>query len=258
MGRTGIAPEEAPGLARTLARQCPDLYLEGVFTHLAVGFEADGEAFTREQLGRFTRTVEQIASVLGRMPELVHCASSGAILAHPECWLSMVRTGTLGYGYYPLDCPVRPIPLAPALSFHTRVAYVKRVAAGASIGYGRTWTAPRDTWIATLPVGYADGFSRLLSNRGRVLVAGRSCPVVGLVCMDQTMVDLGPETRVRAGDEVVLIGRSGDQEITLYELAKAMGTVPCDVACQIGRRVERITIPQVFTGRGLTGARPAS
>jgi alanine racemase len=119
------------------------------------------------------------------------------------------------------------------------VTFVKQVRAGETVGYGRTWTAPRDTWIATVPIGYGDGYSRLLSNRGRMLIGGRSYPIAGRVCMDQTMLDLGPSTDVAVGDEVVLVGASGGDEITTTEIAALMGTIPYEVTCLIARRVGR-------------------
>jgi alanine racemase len=212
MGRVGVDPAEAPALAVFIEQQCPNVRLEGVFTHLPVSDEAD-TAFTRDQLARFKATVAAIEAALGRGLDLVHCSNSGAVLGHPDAWLNLVRPGIMIYGFYPDPGTPRSIPLLPGLSLLTRVSFIKRVKAGTSIGYGRTWVAPEDTWIATIPVGYADGFNRLFSNRGRVLIGGSSYPIVGRVCMDQSMVNLGPETSVRMGDEVVLIGRSGSQEI---------------------------------------------
>ncbi len=121
----------------------------------------------------------------------------------------------------------------------TRVSFLKKVPAGTSIGYGRTWIAGRDTFIATIPAGYADGFNRQFSNRGRVLINGASYPLAGRVCMDQSMVDLGPETGVKVGDEVVLMGKSGTEEISCYEWAKTLGTITYEVTCQINTRVAR-------------------
>ncbi len=130
------------------------------------------------------------------------------------------------------------------MSLLTRLSFVKRVARGTSIGYGRTWVADRDTWIGTLPVGYADGFNRLFSNRGRALLHGRSYPIVGRICMDQCMIDLGPETSAAPGDEVVLMGRSGREEITAQEWADVLGTITYEVTCQINARVERVFDPE--------------
>lgn len=239
MARIGAQPGDAPELAVFLAERCPRLRIQGVFTHLPVSDAAD-PAYTRAQVQRFRAAVAEVEGRLGRKLELVHCSNSGAVLGHPDAWLDMVRPGIMIYGFYPDAGTPRSIPLRPGLSFHTRVSFLKRIKAGTQVGYGLTWTAARDTWLATLPVGYADGFNRLFSNRGRVLIGGRSYPVVGRVCMDQCMVDLGDETTVRVGDPVVLIGRSGDQEITVDELAQALGTITYEVTCQINARVERV------------------
>jgi len=239
MGRVGVGVEEAAELALFIERDCPDLHLEGVFTHLPVSDELQQMPYTRIQVDLFKGAVATIVAALGRTPELVHCSNSGAVLGHEEAWLSMVRPGIMIYGYYPDDSTPRSIPLFPGLSFLTRVSFLKRVNKGTSIGYGRTWVAPEDTWIATLPVGYADGFNRLFSNCGRVLVNGSAYPIVGRVCMDQSMIDLGPDTSVKVGDEVVLIGRSGEQEITTYEWARLLKTITYEVTCQLNARVER-------------------
>ena len=150
---------------------------------------------------------------------MVHCANSGAVLGEEYAWMDMVRPGIMVYGFYPDKRTPHSIQLKPGMSFFTRVSFVKKVTAGTGISYGHTWIAPQDTWIATLRVGYGDGYNRLITNRGRVLINGRSYPVVGKVCMDQTMIDLGPETDVKVGDKVVLIGKSGDEEITVDEWA---------------------------------------
>lgn len=239
MSRIGAQPAEAAGVAAFLAERCPRLRIQGVFTHLPVSDAAD-PTYTRAQVQRFRDAVAEVEARLGRKIELVHCSNSGGVLGHPDAWLDLVRPGIMIYGFYPDAGTPRSIPLLPGLSFRTRVSFLKRIKAGTQVGYGLTWTATRDTWLATLPVGYADGFNRLFSNRGRVLIGGRSYPVVGRVCMDQCMVDLGPETTVQVGDPVVLIGRSGDQEITVDEWAQALGTITYEVTCQINARVERI------------------
>lgn len=239
MGRVGVAPEEAPALAAFIEQHCPNVRLEGIFTHLPVSDEAD-PTYTRAQVDRFKAVVEAVETALDRKLPLVHCANSGAVLGHEEAWLTMVRPGIMIYGFYPDPGTPRTIPLKPGLNFLTRVSFLKQVKAGTSIGYGRTWIAPRDTWIATLPVGYADGFNRLFSNTGRALIGGRSYPIVGRVCMDQSMVDLGPETSVAVGDEVVLIGRSGEEVITVDEWAAKLHTITYEVTCQINGRVARV------------------
>jgi len=239
MGRIGVSPAEAAGMADYIERSCPNLYLEGIFTHLPVSDAAD-PVYTSAQIERFKAVVNEAQGAIGRRIELAHCANSGAVLAHPAGWLDLVRPGIMVYGFTPDPETPRTIPLKPGLSFITRVSFIKNVSAGNSIGYGRTWTAPRDTCIATIPVGYADGFNRLFSNRGRVLINGRSYPVIGRVCMDQSMIDVGPEPGVRVGDEVTLIGRNGGEEITCEEWAQALGTITYEVTCQINARVERV------------------
>lgn len=237
MGRVGVAPEAAPGLAGRLAA-LPGVELEGVFTHLPVSDEAD-PASTRVQIDRFRAVAEAVQAAAGR-PLTVHCANSGAVLGHAYGWMDLVRPGIMIYGFYPDAGTPRSLPLKPGMSVLTRISFVKRVAAGTRIGYGGTWIAPRDTWIGTLPAGYADGFNRLFSNRGRVLIEGRSYPIVGRVCMDQSMVDLGPDTAVKVGDEVVLLGRSGGEAITADEWAEQLGTITYEVTCQINGRVARV------------------
>jgi alanine racemase len=242
MGRIGVSESEAPSLAAHIERLCPNLRLDGVFTHLPVSDAAD-VAYTRDQVARFNITVQAVQAAIGRKVSLAHCANSGAVLGHEPAWLDMVRPGIMIYGFYPDVATPRTIELKPGLSFLTRVSFLKKVAAGTRIGYGRTWAAPEDTWIATIPAGYADGFNRLFSNNGRVLIRGRSYPVVGRVCMDQSMVNLGPETDLKVGDEVVLIGRSGDEEISCDEWARVLKTITYEVTCQINARVERVYDP---------------
>ena len=225
MARIGVSAQEAPALATFLEQHCPHLRLRGAFTHLPVSDAAD-PSYTESQVLRFQAAVAAVEAALGRKLELVHCANSGAVLGHPSAWMDLVRPGVMIYGFYPDQGTPRSIPLLPGLSFFTR--------------YGLTWTAQEDTWIATVPAGYADGFNRLFSNRGRVLIDGQSYPVVGKVCMDQFMVNLGPVTPVAVGDEVVLIGRSGAEEITAEEWATKLGTITYEVTCQISARVERV------------------
>ena len=241
MGRIGVSVVEAPALAAHMERNCPNLRLEGIFTHLPVSDESD-PTYTCTQIERFQAVVDDIHATISRRVSLVHCANSGAVLGHAPGWLDLVRPGIMIYGFYPDPGTPRTIPLKPALSFITRVSFLKKVTAGTSIGYGRTWIAPQDTWIATIPAGYADGLNRLFSNRGRVLIHGRSYPIVGRVCMDQSMVDLGTETDVCVGDEVVLIGKSGEEEITCDEWAQVLHTITYEVTCQINARVERVFV----------------
>jgi alanine racemase len=242
MGRIGVTPQDAPKFAQYIETEFPNLHLQGVFTHLPVSDSAD-TTYTQEQITLFAATVDNIQKRIGRKIELVHCANSGGVLAHPASWFDMVRPGIMIYGFYPSSKMVQSIDLKPGLSFITRVSFIKKVSAGTTIGYGRTWRALEDTWIATIPVGYADGFNRLFSNRGRVLIKGRSYPIVGRVCMDQSMVNLGPQTEICVGDEVILIGRSGNLEISAYEWAEKLNTITYEVICQINHRVQRLFDP---------------
>ncbi|MBF0546153.1 MAG: alanine racemase [Candidatus Riflebacteria bacterium] len=238
MGRIGCHIDEAQEISRHIEKNCSSLQLEGVFTHLPVSDEAN-KSYTQRQISVFKKVVENIQNSFGTKIPLVHAANSGGILAHEETWLNMVRPGIMIYGFYPSQQTPQTIPLKPGLSFLTKVSFLKKVSKGTSIGYGRTWIAPEDSWIATFPAGYADGFNRLFSNQGRVLIKGVSYPVVGRVCMDQSMANLGPATNVVLGDEVVLIGKSGSEEISAEEWAKKLGTITYEVTCQINSRVQR-------------------
>ncbi len=239
MGRVGVSVARAAELAGFIVSECKSLNLEGVFTHLPVSDAADS-SYTHEQVQLFANTVASIEQRIGRKIAIAHCANSGAVLGHPEAWMDMVRPGIMIYGYYPSKDTPRSIPLKPGMSFLTKVSFLKKVTRGTSIGYGRTWFAPEDTWIATIPVGYADGFNRLFSNTGRVLINGSSYPIVGRVCMDQSMVNLGPNLSVSVGDRVTLMGRDGSEEITCDEWAEKLNTITYEVTCQINPRVERV------------------
>ncbi|HET7723413.1 MAG TPA: alanine racemase [Propionibacteriaceae bacterium] len=238
MRRIGVEPMAAPAVAR-LADHQPHLALTGIFTHLPASDDPTQDEFTRGQLQTFTEVVDRVSTAIGRTLPYVHAANSGAVLAHPDAWGTMVRPGIIAYGSYPDPSTPRTVDLLPGLTLASRVSFVKRIRAGETVSYGRTWTAPSDTTIATVPIGYADGFSRLNSNRGHVLVNGRRYPIAGRVCMDQTMVDVGDDD-VAVGDEVVAIGPQGDNEITATEVASVMGTIPYEVTCLLTRRVTRL------------------
>ena len=239
MRRIGAEPEAAVPLSRRIDEVGLDL--QGVMTHLPISDEPRGVEFTRDQLARFRRLVAEVEDARGPVP-LVHASNSGAVLGHDLTGMTMVRPGVMVYGYYPDPHAVRSVDLRPSMELRTRVTFVKRIGEGETVGYGRTWTASRDTWIATVTLGYADGYSRLLSNRGRMSIRGRSYPVVGRVCMDQTMLDLGPDAPdVEVGDEVVAMGggATGGAAMGVEETALAMGTIPYEVTCLITPRVTR-------------------
>ncbi|MDR1388186.1 MAG: alanine racemase [Propionibacteriaceae bacterium] len=239
MRRLGVEPAAAADLAAFVEAQ-PDLALEGVFTHFAVSDDPAQDDFTAEQWGRFRTAVDAIQERLGRRVELVHAANSGAVLGHPETWGDMVRPGIMSYGYYPDQASPRTIAVEPVLSWISLTSFVKTVPAGQTVSYGRTWAPTADTRVATVPVGYGDGYSRRLSGRASVLVGGVHRPVAGRICMDQMMVDLGPDCDLGPGQPVVLIGRDGDQSISADDLGQATGTISYEVLCAIAQRVPRV------------------
>ncbi|WP_455382423.1 alanine racemase [Salinispira pacifica] len=249
MGRIGCRPEEAPQLAAAV-QESPWLHLEGMSTHFPVSDSAD-RSFTLEQVRRFEAVAEETRQ-RGIDPGILSAANSGAALASPESYFDMVRPGILAYGYYPSDEQERLLPVKPVMQFESQMVYVKRVAAGTGISYGLTHHTERETCIGTVPVGYADGYNRLLSNRARMLVNGRSVPVVGRICMDQCMVDLGPDAAGALYDRAVLFGpdpAGPDAE----ELARIIGTIPYEVTCAVSKRVPRIYVDDP-AGAGLETA----
>ena len=242
MGRVGLRPREVRGVAEKI-RALPSVRLAGLMTHFADA-EAEEPGFAREQLARFADAARDLPAVpQGGMP-LRHAANSAALLFLPESRLDLVRPGIMLYGYHPRGPRGGPEPpLRPALRLRTAISQIRDVAQGESVSYGRTFVAPRDLRVATLPVGYADGCGRLLSNRGQVLIRGQRVPIVGRVCMDMTMVDVSGLPDVRVGDEAVLIGRQGADEITADEVAELQGTISYEILCRIGPRVPRIYLP---------------
>jgi alanine racemase len=237
MGRLGLLPEEATPFARSLLH-LPGLRPEGVFSHLASA-DAEDPGYTHVQLRRFLSMVDSLRAA-GLDPGVRHLANSAATLRFPETRLDGVRTGLLTYGILP-DAPSLPrVDLRPALTWKTRLAFVHRLPPGSRVSYGGTYLAKHQALVGVLPLGYADGYPRHASNRAYVLVRGKRCPVVGRVCMDHTMVDLTGLAEARAGEEVVLVGRQGDDCITANDVARWAGGVVHEVTTLIGDRVVRI------------------
>ncbi len=249
MGRIGIRPENAPALFEA-ALNSTNCDICGVFSHFASSHDADA-SYTQRQLDLFLETVEYFPKHGVAMP-VRHIANSGAVLQHPESFLDMVRPGIMLFGVYPGPEVQRSVELRPVLSMTTRVVYFKVVRAGASIGYDHTWTAPTDTRIVTLPVGYGDGYARSLSNRGQVLIHGKRYSIVGRISMDQCMVDIGQDSAFN-DDEVVLLGSQGNERITVEEVAELCGTIPYEVLTMINTRVPReyIEVGQPFAAARL-------
>ncbi len=238
MGRVGLPPRAVRSAAERIA-SLPAVRLEGLMTHFAEA-DADDPEFTREQIARF-ETVSRNLRAAGITIPLRHAANSAALIRHPDARLDLVRPGIMLYGCPPCASRRAGDPaLVPALRLRTVISQLTDLAAGGSVSYGRTFVAPHDMRIATLPIGYADGLPRLLSGRGQALIRGRRAPILGRICMDMTMVDVTCLPDVRVGDEAVLIGRQGVEEITADEVARLTGTISYEVLCRIGPRVPRI------------------
>jgi alanine racemase len=234
LGRLGTRdPEQALSVAERIA-SADTLVLHGAMTHCAT---ADGDLeFLAAQLAAFRPFVERIRRVA---PVIAHAANSAATVVEPASHFDMVRCGIALHGCDPMNDSPAAWGLEPALELTSYVAAVKRLAPGQSVGYGRRFIAERETWIATAPIGYADGVARAHTNNGEVLIAGRRYPIVGTVSMDNITIDLGPVTEVRAGEEVVLIGRSGEESITAEDVARRIGTINHEVLCRLSDRVTR-------------------
>ncbi|MFA5839784.1 MAG: alanine racemase [Candidatus Margulisiibacteriota bacterium] len=232
MARVGVSPSEAVAFI-SKASSLPALQIEGIFTHFAKA-EDPHDNFTNGQFERFQNIVAKVPFI-----PVKHAANSAAVLFHPTTHLDMVRVGLMLYGLYPSGNARRLVELKSALSFKSRVTHLKKVPTGTPISYGCTYITKSESSIATIPVGYADGFSRRLSNRGQVIIRGKRFPVVGTVTMDLIMVCVG-DAKVEVGDEVILIGEQSGQLISADEIAQLEDTISYEVICSIGKRVPRI------------------
>ena len=234
MHRVGVwPPEEAPGFARRV--QDAGLEVEGLFTHFARSEEDDPT--TDVQLARFLGAAGAVRSA-GVSPRVLHAANSAATILHPTSHLDLVRPGIALYGIEPAPGVGAHLDLRPALSWRSRVSGIRRLAAGEAISYGHRYRLERDSWVATVPVGYADGYPRQLTNLGSALIGGRRHLIAGTVTMDQLMVDCGDD-EVQVGEEVVLIGRQGNESIEADALGRLFGTIGYEIVSRIGERVPR-------------------
>jgi alanine racemase len=238
MGRIGSLPESAYPLLQKIAKT-QEVCMSGMYTHFAV---ADTDpVFTKMQLNIFTKIIRFARVSLG-LKFIAHSANSAALFKYKRSHLDMVRPGLSLYGLTPFGQPDRFLKLKPVLSWKTKIAFLKKVPSGFCVSYGRTFVTSKTSIIATLPVGYADGLNRLLSNRGDVLVGGKRCPIVGRITMDMTMVDVTDVKGVSFGDEVVIIGTQGSDQIKTDELAKLQDTINYEITCNISSRVPRIVV----------------
>ncbi len=245
MSRVGFVyqrPERDGAALDEVAAACalPGLHAEGIFTHFAVSDEgAEGRPFTLEQFDAFTHAIDMLGG-RGISFALRHCANSGAILAYPETHLDMVRPGIIQYGLAPSEKLADAMRLRPVMALRSVVSQLKVVQPGTTLSYGREYTAPALAKVATIPVGYADGYQRVMAGKASVLVRGMRAPLAGRVCMDQMMADVSAVPGVEEGDTVTLFGRDGDAEITVDELSRFAGTISYELVCLVTKRVPRV------------------
>ena len=250
MGRLGLLPQNfksdhqvkinADTVAETLAiADLEGLELEGIFTHFASADSAD-KTFAESQLDLFLNYLKHLKKA-GLNPSLTHTANSGAVIDMPRSHLDLVRPGISIYGLYPSDEVDRQrVSLRPAMALKSQIIQLKKVSAGFKVSYGSTYATQQPTTIATVPIGYADGLNRLLSSRGKMLVNGQRVPIVGRVCTDLTMLDVGDVKNVQMGDEVVVFGQQGNETLTVDEMAAELNTINYEIVTGISARVPRI------------------
>lgn len=241
MHRIGFNSYTDEGVAEVIAAcRLPGLIPEGVFTHFAAA-DRDGDSdgsYTRAQYDRFVTAIDKIEQS-GIKFEIKHCCNSAAIFTHSEMHLDGARPGIIMYGLMPSDMLENP-GFEPVMSFKSVISMIKRLPAGMDISYGRTFTTPRDMTVATVTVGYADGYQRKLAEDGYVLLHGKRAKIIGRICMDQMMIDVTDIPQAAVGDTVTLFGRDGDEEITVDSIAARLGTINYELVCIIGKRVTRV------------------
>jgi len=236
MGRIGIPPIKAIEFIKKI-RAFPNLFPEGLFSHFPV---ADIDlCFTQKQIKIFKDLIAKLKERGIEFP-FCHFANSAAILNLPGSYFNLVRPGIILYGIYPSVKIKKTVKLKPALSLKSRVVLIKEIKKGDSVSYGRTYRAKKGTAIATLPIGYADGIDRRLSNKGTILLKGKRCPVIGTICMDQLMVDVTEVKNLKIGDEAVLIGKQGKEKVSVEEIAETINTVPHEIVSRLGKRLPRL------------------
>ena len=238
MGRLGV-PFHLFSAFLKETQKFSDIEIEGLLSHFSMTDEE--ESYTSSQWEKFQQAIS-LAKEMGVSSRYIHIANSATSTVFPEYLGNLIRPGIMLYGSYPSSTFEKRIKLKPVLTLKTRIHFLKSVPAGSRISYGGTFVTRRESRIATLPIGYADGYSTRLSNQGEVLIRGKRAPVVGKVCMDLIMADVTNVPGVSKGDEVILIGRQGREQITADEIAKKIGSIPYEVLCLIGKRVPRIYV----------------
>lgn len=241
MGRIGFLPNEESAEEVYKISKLPNIIIEGLFSHLSSADEED-KTYTRLQLDRYNSFYDRLLEK-GIKINIRHIANSAAIIDMPEAHFEAVRPGIILYGYYPSEEVLRQkITLKPVMSLKTNIVHIKKLPAGEYISYGRKFKTSRESIIATLPVGYADGYTRLLFNKAKVIINGSFVPVIGRICMDQCMVDVTDIPCAKLGDEVVLMGEQGDLEFTADHIAELIGTINYEITCMISKRVPRVYV----------------
>jgi alanine racemase len=240
MTRVGFMPGYSAVKNVVRISKLPKIIIEGLFTHFASADEND-RSYTYMQFERFMSVVSELNRIGIYIP-VKHVCNSAGIIEFPEMHLNMVRPGVVLYGMYPSEEVHKDIiDLRPAMTLKANIILVKDVEADTCISFGRIFNTQRESWIATLPIGYADGYTRLLTSKGRVLVNGQSVPIVGKICMDQCMIDVSEVSgEVNVGDEAVLFGNQNGSEIKIEDLADKIGTINYEIACIIGKRIPRV------------------
>ncbi len=238
MGRVGVLLEREPEFFDHLTRSRRCVW-EGLYSHFATSDETD-KTYAREQLNRFNVLLKRLQSK-GPLPPMVHMANSGAVLDIPDSYFNACRSGIMLYGHYPSSQTSRSIPLKQVMCLKTAVTHLRRLPAGHNVSYGRRWKTQRETTIAVLPLGYADGVRRHLTGRLQVMIDGRRYPVVGTITMDQIMVDMGDDP-VAVGDDVLIWGDTETGSIQVLDVAEAMGSIPYEMTCAVSRRVLRVVM----------------
>lgn len=239
MSRIGFKQDDESLEVIKKIAELPGIEIEGCFTHFATMDEKD-KTKAMKQFERYMDFVERIEDVGIKIP-IKHVSNSAGIIEKQEVNLDMVRDGICVYGMYPSDeVDKTKLKLTPAMEIKSYVSFVKTLEAGVEIGYGGTYITTKQTTVATIPVGYADGYSRALSNRGRVLIKGKSFPIIGRICMDQFMVDISELPEIKQGDEVTLVGRDGDEYISIEEVADMSYSFNYEFVCDIGKRIPRV------------------
>ncbi len=239
MGRIGIRTEKEKEQVMKTLRECPHVKLGGAFTHFADADDGeDGERYTEQQFRRFLELTDGLPEDVIR-----HCCNSAAIHRHPEMHLDMVRAGISLYGYPPVKTDMK---LEPCMTWTATVSYVKELAPGSYVSYGRTWQANRTIRAATVTCGYGDGYHRSASGKACVLIHGKRAAVIGRICMDQMVADVTDIPDVKPGDEVILIGREGHEQITAEDLAKWSGTISYEILLSVGSRVKKEIIHSAY------------